>query len=133
MTIVVMACQVQRLLVERGSDSTVHLVGHGQFDGLLDVLESSVTTLWLYLAELKSSEVDALHVKHVDSAVFEPCVVDAADSVDGKAETKQRHGLLHNDGIAADEGAALLVCLFPVQGANGNLWSDAGGVAHCHG
>ena len=45
MSIVMVARQIQRLLVQWGSHSTIHLVSYRQFDGFLDVLESGIATL----------------------------------------------------------------------------------------
>ena len=130
MTIVVVSCQIEGFLVQGSRHGTVYLIGHGQFDGFLDVLESGITTLWLYLTKLKRREVDALQVNDVDSAVFELSLLDTIDSIDFQVEAKQLNGLLHNGGIARDHRAALLVSLFSVQGAHRNLRTNACGVAH---
>ena len=130
MSVVVMPGQIQRLLIQRSRHGTIHLVSHRQLDGLLDILEGGVATLGLYLAELKRREVDALQVNDIDGAVLELGVLDALDGVDLQVEAQQLNGLLHNSGIASNNGLALLVSLFSVQGANGNLRTDACGVAH---
>ena len=62
MSIVVVTSQIQRLFVQRGSHSTIYLVSHRQFDRLFDILEGSVTTLGLHLAELECREVYTLQI-----------------------------------------------------------------------
>ena len=82
MSVIVMASQIQCLLVQWCRYGSVHLVGHGQFDGLFDILEGGITALCLYLAELKGFEIDALQVEHVDGAKFKARILDILDGID---------------------------------------------------
>ena len=128
--VVVVTSQVEGFLVKRGGDGAVDLVGHGEFDGLLDVLEGGVAALGLYLSEAEGLVIDDGDVDDVDGAVFKLGVLDLGDGVDLKGESKQANCLAQYLGVAGDEGAALLVGFGAVQGADGNLGSDACGVAH---
>ena len=89
MAVVVVTGQVQRFLVQGGCHGAVHLVGHGQLDGFLDILEGGIATLRLYLAELEGREVYALHVIDVDGAMLEAGVLDTLYGVDLEVEAKQ--------------------------------------------
>ena len=130
MSIVMVARQIQRLLVQWGSHSTIHLVSHRQFDGFLDVLESGIATLGLNLAELEGGKVDALQVIDVDGTIFKLGLFDTADGMNLQVEAKQLDSFLHDGCIACNQWAALLVSLFAVQGANGNLRTNTCWVAH---
>ena len=130
MTVVVMTSQIERLLVQRGCNGAVHLVCHGQFDGFLDVLEGGIATLGLHLAELEGGEVDTLQVDDVDGAEFKFGLLHVLDGVDLQVEAQQTDGLSDDGSVAGDDGAALLVGFFSIEGAHGDFRSDAGGVAH---
>ena len=81
MSVVVVTSQVQRFLVQRSCHGTIHLVGHSQFDGFLDILEGGMTTLWLHLAKLKGREIDALQVEHVDGAKLKSGILDVLHGI----------------------------------------------------
>ena len=130
MSVVVMARQVQRLFVEWCRDSAVHFVGHGQFDGFLDVLEGCIATLCLYLSEFKGRKVHTFQVDDVDGAVFELGIADATDGIDLQIETKQLDGLAHDGSIARNNGTAFGVGLLAIESTNGNLRANACRVAH---
>ena len=128
-----MARKVQCFLVQWCRYGAIYFVGHCQFNGLLDILEGGIATLGLHLAELKGGEVDTLQVNDVDGAVLELGVLHILDGIHLQVEAQQLDGLLHNGSVASNNGAALLVSLFAVQGANGYLRTYACGVAHCDG
>ena len=77
MTVIMVSCKVQSLFVEGGGHRTVHLLSHGEVDGLLDILEGSIATLWLYLAELEGGEVDTLHIIDIDGTILKLSVLHA--------------------------------------------------------
>ena len=130
MSVEVMACQVQRLFVQRCCHGAVHFVGHRQFNGLPDVLEGCIAALGLYLSELEAADVDTLHVEDINSSILEAGVLNAADSVDLQVEAQQLYGLLHNGSVARHYRTAFLVSFLTVQGVHRYLRSYACRVAH---
>ena len=130
MSVVMVTSQVQRFLVERCCHRTVHLVSHGQFNGLPYILEGGIITLGLHLAELEGGKIDTFQVNNVDGAVFELSILHVLDGINLQVKAKQLNGLAHDGSIACNDGTTLLVSLFSVQGTYRYLRTYACGVAH---
>ena len=76
MSVIMMSCKIQRLFVQGCCHRTVYLIRHGEVYRFLDILEGGIATLWLYLTELKSGEVDTLQVIDINSAILKLGVLD---------------------------------------------------------
>lgn len=92
-----------------GAVTVIHLVGHGQFDGLDDGKESGMSALLLYNAWLECAHVDALKVDHIYNALFETGFRDFLDRPYLDVVAQFFGSPLHHFGIARDQWAALFV------------------------
>ena len=129
-TVIIMSCQMDRLLIQWCCTGTVHLILHCQINGLTDIKERSIATLLLYFTPTEVRLINSVKIINIGCSESKNGFCNIMNGMNLQIQMQKVGSLLHNLGISHHNRSAQFVSFLARKHSRTDLRSDTGRVTH---
>ncbi len=130
MSVIMMTCKVQRLLVKRRSDGAVHLTLHGEVYSLDDRLESGVSTLHSHLSLFECFHINELQVDYIHRTKLVSRFRNIFYGMYLQTRVLLARHIFHHPCVTSDKRSAFVVCFLQAKSLKYYFRTDTSRVPH---